>query len=202
MKRHAFFVLAVLAANACFADITDVEARMRLEESEEHLATAESGSKHARLVDKAALAALQAGDLDKARIYGDELGILAETMRASYPSPTHRVGQCDPLWNYGNLVHHHHLIRGGVALASGDVQTAIKELHEAGKTPGSPQLDTFGPNMLLAKALLERGQRDAVLTYLEQCRKFWEDGLGQLDEWKAEIGRGETPDFKANLLYW
>ena len=46
----------------------------------------------------------------------------------------------------------------------------------AGATPGSPQLDSFGPNMTLAKELLEKGQPDVVLHYFALCKNFWEDG--------------------------
>ncbi len=48
-----------------------------------------------------------------------------------------------------------------------------KYLIAAGKSPGSPQMDSFGPNMTLAKDLLEKGERDAVLEYFMRCRKFW-----------------------------
>lgn len=57
-------------------------------------------------------------------------------------------------WNYGNAIHHGHLVLGRVALAVGDLETARSDLLAAGRTPGSPQLNSFGPNMRLAKDVL------------------------------------------------
>ena len=71
----------------------------------------------------------------------------------------------------------------------------------AGETPGSPQLDTFGPNMALAERLLAGGRREAVLRYLEACRAFWESGGEELERWTQEVREGRTPAFGANLDY-
>ena len=61
----------------------------------------------------------------------------------------------------------------------------------AGKTPGSPQLDSFGPDRDLARALLERGERTAVLAYLAECARFWKGREALLEGWRAAIERGE-----------
>ncbi|HEV3240561.1 MAG TPA: RNA polymerase subunit sigma-24, partial [Casimicrobiaceae bacterium] len=74
-------------------------------------------------------------------------------------------------------------------------------LLKAGATRGSPQLDSFGPNMSLAKDLLEKGERDTVLQYFELCRKFWKLDYGNLDRWAQEVGAGKIPEFGANLVY-
>jgi hypothetical protein len=74
-------------------------------------------------------------------------------------------------------------------------------LLAAGNTPGSPQLDSFGPNMTLAKELFERGEKDAVIKYLQLCDKFWEMGHDRVKEWLAAIQAGGVPDFSANLNY-
>src|SRR5438046_1216100 len=63
-------------------------------------------------------------------------------------------------WYYGNVVHEANQILGLAALQQGNVRLARHYLLAAGKTPGSPQLDSFGPNMVLAQKLLERGERD------------------------------------------
>lgn len=104
-------------------------------------------------------------------------------------------------WNYGNAIHKANLALGRVALASGDIETAKARLLDAGKTPGSPQLDSFGPNMELARRLLEKGQKDVVLQYLDLCGKFWEMDNGNLKAWKQTIKAGGIPDFGANLIY-
>jgi hypothetical protein len=108
-------------------------------------------------------------------------------------------------WNYGNALHKAHLVLGQIALNAGDMDEAKRQLLKAGKTPGSPQLNTFGPNMVLAKNLLEKKETDAVLKYFELCAEFWKDkngkSDGKLDEWKTAVKAGETPDFGANLRY-
>ena len=104
-------------------------------------------------------------------------------------------------WNYGNAIHHGNLILGRVALRSGDVTGARDHLLKAADIEGSPQLGTFGPNMRLALELLEAGETEAVLRYLERCEKFWEMGSEQIDDWRAQIGHGQIPNFGQNLLY-
>ncbi len=104
-------------------------------------------------------------------------------------------------WNYGNAVHQAHLVLGRVALASGDVATAREELLLAGRTPGSPQLLSFGPSMRLALELLRAGERGAVLEYFGLCRRFWQLGAERLAEWTTEVERDREPSFGANLRY-
>jgi hypothetical protein len=93
------------------------------------------------------------------------------------------------------------MVLGVIALRRGDMLQAKQYLAASGKTKGSPQLDSFGPNMSLAKALLEKGERDAVLDYFEACRTFWKMGAKQLDAWSATVRGGGIPSFGANLVY-
>ena len=106
-------------------------------------------------------------------------------------------------WNYGNAIHHANLLLGRISLKKGDVVKAKYYLLEAGKTPGSPQLNSFGPNMTLAKELLELGEKEIVLTYLEGCEKFWDKSFAdqKIQAWKSAINKGEIPDFQGNLVY-
>ena len=53
--------------------------------------------------------------------------------------------------------------------------------------------------MSLAKALLAKGEKEAVLQYFELCRVFWKHE--ELDQWKKEVEQGKTPDFGGNLSY-
>jgi hypothetical protein len=104
-------------------------------------------------------------------------------------------------WNYGNAIHNGHVVLGRVALSHGDVEGACKELLLAGKTPGSPQLDSFGPNMSLAKALLAHGQREVVIQYFDECQVFWRSDFGALRKWRLLVRLHLPPDFGANLVY-
>lgn len=134
-----------------------------------------------------ARAAFAAGDLDKAQQYASELLLAAPKFKND--------------WNYGNALHQGNNVLGLIALQRGDVASAKEHLLAAGQTPGSPQLDSFGPNMMLAKELLEKGERDAVLAYLQSCGKFWKMGTDSLQAWTAVVNQGGTPDFGANLDY-
>lgn len=104
-------------------------------------------------------------------------------------------------WNYGNALHDGHLVLGRVALAKGDHAEARSELLAAGRTPGSPQLNSFGPNMRLAKDMLDAGHADAVLEYFDLCRGFWHSHRNSLDLWRKDIAAGRMPNFGANLRY-
>ncbi len=164
-----------------------IDWQQRLAKDEARLASAKTDDERFNFLDSAANAAFQAGELEKASSYAEESLRLAERYQDS--------------WNYGNAVHHGHLILGHAALDRGDVAGAIQELLAAGATPGSPQLDSFGPQMSLAKRLLERGEREAVLSYFEECRRFWKLHLDRLDQWKRQVEAGEMPEFGANLVY-
>lgn len=104
-------------------------------------------------------------------------------------------------WNYGNAIHKGNLALGRLALRQNRVSEANEYLLRAGRTLGSPQLDSFGPNMTLAKELYEHGERRSLLTYFELCGHFWELNRGKLREWSALVREGVEPDFGANLLY-
>jgi len=139
---------------------------------------------------KMAPRALANGNSEQAKVLAEELLKRAEMFRED--------------WNYGNAIHVSHLVLGQIALDANDLDEAKRQLLEAGKTPGSPQLDTFGPNMILAKELLEKKETATVLKYFELCSSFWKDENGKndrLEQWKAVVLKGEIPDFKANLLY-
>jgi hypothetical protein len=115
------------------------------------------------------------------------------------------LGTADTLgedWDKGNRIHHAHLILGHIRLREGDMVGAERELLAAGRSPGSPQLDSFGPNMTLAKALLEREHRNAVIEYFRECASFWnKDPLSRLIEWQRIVQDGGIPDFGPNLDY-
>lgn len=117
-------------------------------------------------------------------------------------------------WNYGNVIHDSHQILGMVALQMGDIAQAKISLLAAGGTPGSPQLDSFGPNIVLARELLKLGERQVVKEYLDLVAVFWAAEKDErfrevesknkqlLQEWKVDIDAGRVPDYylwKQNL---
>jgi len=131
-----------------------------------------------------AKSAMDAGISDKAKEY-------AERMLADNASN----------WNSGNRIHHGNLILGRIALEQNDIDEAKARLLAAGRTTGSPQLSSFGPNMLLAKRLLELGESEVVLEYFSLCDQFWKSPRRKLDRWIDDVKANRTPDFGANLSY-
>lgn len=89
------------------------------------------------------------------------------------------------------------IVLGRIALIDDDTERAGEYLLAACRTLEKPS--AFGPNMLLARELLERGEREVVLEYFELCAPFWE--RDRLDEWAAVVRAGQIPDFGANLRY-
>ena len=106
-------------------------------------------------------------------------------------------------WSDGDRIHHGNLTLGQIALADGNLAEAKERLIMAAVTPGSPSLVSFGPNMLLAKELLEQGETAVVLQYFELCSKFWnsERARDKLASWSALVEKGLAPDFGGNLDY-
>ncbi len=109
-------------------------------------------------------------------------------------------------WNYGNIIHDANEILGRLALREGKVAEAKRHLLKAGQTPGSPQLNSYGPSMDLARELLEQGERNAVIEYLDLIGKFWGQRYGYkanerfsrekralLQQWKTDIRAGKIP---------
>jgi tetratricopeptide (TPR) repeat protein len=98
-------------------------------------------------------------------------------------------------WNFGNAIHLGHTVLGLLALRENRTTVAIQELRKSGDTRGSPQLNSFGPTMQLAKELLKQGHSKPVLAYLKQCRSFWKSGTTWLGLWERKVIAGETPNF-------
>ncbi len=135
-------------------------------------------------------------DLARTAFAADQL-----TKARQYAEITLEVAPSDG--DYGNRIHHGNLVLGRIALREDNIEEAKTRLIAAGRTPGSPQLDSFGPKMALAKELLERGERAIVLDYFRLCSKFWasEDAKDRLNEWTVLVNGARVPDFGANLDY-
>jgi hypothetical protein len=99
----------------------------------------------------------------------------------------------------GNRIHEANILMGRSALHRGRLEAARSYLLAAGRTPGSPQLNSFGPSMRLAKEMLEAGERETVLEYLALCGSFWKSGRGRLDDWSLDIKEGRSPNFGDSL---
>src|SRR5208282_5457821 len=110
-----------------------------------------------------------AGDDDQVKSLAREYLSLASTYRCN--------------WNYGNAIHDANRYPGLVSLRNGNTQDAASFLQLSGKTPGSPQLNSFGPDLDLADGLLKRGEIGPVTQYLTDIKLFWKGGRAQIDAW-------------------
>jgi tetratricopeptide (TPR) repeat protein len=158
-----------------------------LEQREETLNLTTVDEERFYILSDLAMVAFEAGELGKASKYALEL--------------LEKAHQYKNNWNYGNAIHKGNLILGRIALTSGKLQEAKDYLLKAGRTPGSPQLNSFGPNMTLAKELLGKGEREVVIEYFQQCASFWKMRRDRLENWTAIVNKGGMPDFGANLDY-
>ncbi|WP_372895090.1 hypothetical protein [Stieleria sp.] len=138
-------------------------------------------------LNRAAKNALKKGKTEEARKLAEELLRRAQTQRED--------------WNYGNAIQDGNQVLGRLALATGDIAEAKKRLLASVDSQGSPQMNSFGPNMQLAKDLLAANEKQVVLEYFDLCRKFWKLGVDRLDAWTEAVENGETPDFGASLDY-
>jgi TonB family protein len=100
------------------------------------------------------------------------------------------------MWYSGNVIHDVHCWLGRIALRHDDTAGAVGHLKEAGKTPGSPQLNSFGPDFTLARELASAGERDAVIAYLEEVGRFWKMEDGNLQRWIGALRDGSVPSFR------
>jgi len=142
------------------------------------------------VLDRAAKMSLAVGRIEDARQFAKDMLVLDDKYSRGAPEKAN-----------GDVVHNGNLVLGRIAVDKGRIEEAKQHLLAAGRSSGSPVLCSFRPNMSLANDLLAKGEQEAVLRYLELCRKFWSSGGGKLDEWVKDIHTGRMPDFGANLIY-
>lgn len=135
-----------------------------------------SGIERNQALPALARQSLAAGDFAKASSYATELLQTAQENKTAS----------------GDAIYTGNSVLGLVSLRQGSVSQARQYLLEAGKTTGSAVLASFGPDFTLARELLDKGERDAVLEFLTECRGFWKSGAEQLDAMIEAVRKGET----------
>ena len=86
-------------------------------------------------------------------------------------------------------------ILGRIALRTGNLPRAKQYLLDSSSPQAAKDVSLSGPTMVLAKELLEQGEREAVLQYLDNCLPLWTRGESVLQIWIADIQKGKTPNF-------
>lgn len=159
--------------------------QMKIMEGDLDAATNETERFYA--LKNAARSSLKSGDMERAHILATEL----ESLSPKYQNN----------WNYGNAVQDANQVLGHIALSNGNLAEAKRRLLASADSNGSPQMNSFGPNMQLAKDLLEKGEREVVLEYFNRCSAFWKMGKDRLEMWTDNVNKGIVPEFGPNLKY-
>lgn len=166
------------------------------------------GDQHFFALNQMAKQSYFLGRTEEARKYATELLQLAVTL-----APKFRPNQKQKAFplNYGicgNAIHDGNVVLGRIAVREGRMEDAKQNLLAAGSTGGSPNLGSFGPNMSLAKELLEKGEHETVLQYFQLCEKFWRmppatgaQSGAKLTAWTTAVKAGKIPEFGDHLLY-
>ena len=84
-------------------------------------------------------------------------------------------------------------ILGRVALRTGDIASAKQYLLDSADDGAARDIAFSGPTLVLAKEMIEHGERDAVVEYFEHCLVLWPRGESVLRIWIADIKSGKTP---------
>jgi len=158
-------------------------AAQNLEEAEQRLVGVTRYERFLRL-PRAALYAVDAGALEKARNYSTELFALAAAPEAGWTAKSRAYA-----------LHIAHAVAGRLDLRTGDLAGAKRRLTEASQAYGSAPMTVLRPDMSLASELFDRGEKAAVLEYLGECAKNWKMDNGHTAAWIAVIEQGKRPTF-------
>jgi hypothetical protein len=96
---------------------------------------------------------------------------------------------------YPNAVYTGNLILAQTALEKNDVDAAKNYFLAAIATPGTRSIQQNGIDTSVARVLLQRGERDAVLEYFKRGRNLWPQGAQLITRWEATIRAGRMPNF-------
>ncbi|HYR82465.1 MAG TPA: hypothetical protein VE422_00145 [Terriglobia bacterium] len=92
------------------------------------------------------------------------------------------------------------LILAQAALDQNDIANARRYLLEAATITGTPAIQEKGPDVSVARILLDRGERDTVLEYLHRAHNFWPQGGPVLDRWETTIRAGRRVNFNQRAI--
>jgi hypothetical protein len=125
------------------------------------------------------LFAVKVGDYERARTY-------IQHVRTFEPSSRELYDIC--------------VLDGLIALNDGKIGEAVQCLARSMKAcqadvDASVKCSLLFPNLELAKKLLERGERQAVLNHLLDCHNVWQRHRPQIEEWIHVVENEGSPDF-------
>ena len=112
-----------------------------------------------------------------------------------------QLAKMDLLNSDSSLIQRANTLLGRVALRSDDLASAERYLLDSARVQTPRYGFVFSPPMVLAKELLERGKRDVVLQYLENCLAIWPGGERTLQIWIDDIKANRTPNFGGSSTF-
>lgn len=128
--------------------------------------------------------AVNCGEIEKAKLYADRLLELVDQ----------HLGN----WNYSNSIYEAHTALGRIALREGDIERAKEHLLKSVSSSGSPQLDSFGPDMVLAQELLNAGEKEIIYEFFFRVHIFWKSEC--IEIWANQIRNGIIPDLSNKFI--
>ncbi len=108
-------------------------------------------------------------------------------------------GSFDRYTTEGGMLNEYHTLMGRHALREGRREEAVEHLLKSVDVQRpSATMQSFGPNTILARELLLKGENEAVLAYLDRISEFWK--TEPVEIWKDKINRGRIPAL--NIHNW
>jgi uncharacterized protein HemY len=171
------------------------------------------GAVQPNLLTWLARAALAAHDTPAAEAAAAELLALADDARSLYGDKLDWPERGRDLWararaanendkdareltsaigDHANRKHWAHTTLGVLAARRGDVSLAKQHLRDSAAVKGDPRLSSYGPSLLLARALCSLGEWDAAADYLEACAAFWNPE--PLQDWVRQLRERRMPE--------
>ncbi|GEM_PF-2960128 len=188
MKKLISIVLSIVALSGCYSNPFAVKAsNLNDKELVEH--STELGTHYFYSLSERLERAVKSKDCPKMQSLAGELLAIAPYYSSN--------------WNYGNAIFDGHMAFAACAVKEKKIDSAINHINEAAKTPGSPQLSTFGPpyhDMSALSELLKEGRKKEVKLFLSNLKRFWDSEFSQdyFDFWEKEIEQNRIPNFDAS----
>lgn len=128
--------------------------------------------------------AINCGEIEKAKLYADRLLEIVDQHLANR--------------NYSNSIYEAYSALGRIALREGNVELAKEHLLKSVSVSGSPQLNSFGPDMVLAQELLNAGEKEIIYEFFFRVSIFWKDEC--LEIWANQIRNGTIPNLSIKFI--
>lgn len=127
--------------------------------------------------------AVDCDEIDKAKLYADRLLEIVDQHLGNR--------------NYSNSIYEAHSALGRIALREGNRDLAKEHLLKSVSVSGSPQLNAFGPDMVLAQELLDVGEKEIIYEFFFRVSIFWKSE--SIEVWANQIRNGEIPDLSVRF---